>query len=87
MEAKCGHLLVMQVYHVQDWLPGRPHPSSEKGCKSACHAGGPVAWGQLDKAAAETCICAVTLSLAAVMAGSGHMQTMCLIRSARTARL
>ena len=42
-----------------------------------------MAWGQLDKAAAETCICAVTLSLAAVMAGSGHLQTMRLIRSAR----
>ena len=42
-----------------------------------------MAWGQLDKAAAETCICAVTLCLAAVMAGSGHLQTMRLIRSAR----
>ena len=39
-----------------------------------------MAWGQLDKAAVETCICAVALSLSVVMAGSGHLQTMRLIR-------
>ena len=43
-------------------------------------AGGLAAWGQLDKAAVETCICAVALSLSVVMAGSGHLQTMRLIR-------
>ena len=83
----CGGHLWPSVNHAGVPSYGRPHPFREKGCKSAGHAGGPVAWGQLDKAAAETCICAVTLSLAAVMAGSGHLQTMCLIRSARTARL
>jgi len=43
-------------------------------------AGGLVTWGELDKAAVETCICAVALSLSVVMAGSGHLQTMRLIR-------
>jgi len=44
------------------------------------YAGGLVTMGELDKAAVETCICAVALSLAVVMAGSGHLQTMRLIR-------
>ena len=39
-----------------------------------------MTWGELDKAAVETCICAVALSLSVVMAGSGHLQTMRLIR-------
>ena len=43
-----------------------------------------AAWGQLDKAAVETCICAVALSLSVVMAGSGHLQTMRLIRGAHS---
>lgn len=45
-----------------------------------------AAWGQLEKAAVETCICAVALSLSVVMAGSGHLQTMRLIRGEHTAR-
>ena len=53
-------------------------------CETSLVAGGLAAWGQLDKAAVETCICAVALALSVVMAGSGHLQTMRLIRGAQT---
>jgi hypothetical protein len=41
-----------------------------------------LVWGQVDKAAIETCICTVVLALATVMAGSGHLPTLRLIRGA-----
>lgn len=44
---------------------------------------GPAAvWGQLDKGALEACLCSVVLALATVMAGSGHLPTLRLIRGA-----
>ena len=43
-------------------------------------AGAVAAWGRLDKMAIENCICTIALAIAAVMAGSGHLQTLCLFR-------
>lgn len=45
-------------------------------------AGGAAAWGRLDKAALEACLCTAALALAAVMAGSGHLPTLRLLRGA-----
>ena len=39
-----------------------------------------AAWGRLDKAALEACLCTAALALAAVMAGSGHLPTLRLLR-------
>lgn len=39
-----------------------------------------MVWGRLDKMALEHCICTIALALATVMAGSGHLQTLCLLR-------
>ena len=41
-----------------------------------------AAWGRLDKAALEACLCTVALALATVMAGSGHLPTLRLLRGA-----
>ena len=46
-------------------------------------AGAVAAWGRLDKMAIENCICTIALALAAVMAGSGHLQTLCLFRGVK----
>lgn len=48
----------------------------------ALPAGGMAVWGRLDKAALEACLCTVALALATVMAGSGHLPTLRLLRGA-----
>jgi hypothetical protein len=45
-------------------------------------AGAAAAWGRLDKAALEACLCTTALALATVMAGSGHLPTLRLLRGA-----
>lgn len=45
-------------------------------------SGGTAAWGRLDKAALEACLCTAALALATVMAGSGHLPTLRLLRGA-----
>ncbi|KAK9819157.1 hypothetical protein WJX81_007920 [Elliptochloris bilobata] len=46
-------------------------------------SGNAGAWGRLDKAALEACLCTVALALATVMAGSGHLPTLRLLRGLR----
>ena len=46
-------------------------------------AGAATAWGRLDKVALEGCICSIVLALAAIMAGSGHLPTLRLVRGER----
>ena len=48
-------------------------------CIHPC-TGAAGSWGQLDRVALEQCVCAVALALAAVMAGTGHLPTLRLLR-------
>ena len=43
-------------------------------------AGAEATWGRLDKQALEACLDLVALSLAVVMAGTGHLPTFKLLR-------
>jgi hypothetical protein len=47
----------------------------------AC-AGAAAAWGRLERGALEACVCSIALALAAIMAGSGHLPTLRLLRGA-----
>ncbi|KAK9828929.1 hypothetical protein WJX72_002853 [[Myrmecia] bisecta] len=46
-------------------------------------AGAAATWGRLDKQALEVCVGSTALALAAVMAGTGHLPTMRLLRGLR----
>ena len=59
-----------------------PHACSRLHSGLALPAGGTAAWGRLDKAALEACLCTAALALATVMAGSGHLPTLRLLRGA-----
>lgn len=48
-------------------------------------AGAAGAWGRLERGALEACVCSIALALAAVMAGSGHLPTLRLLRGAPAA--
>lgn len=52
--------------------------------KSLCvEATSPSSWGQLARASVEACLCSAALGLAVVMAGTGHLPTLQLLRALR----
>ena len=52
--------------------------------KAVCRAGAAAVWGRLDKQVLENCMDVIALALSLVMAGTGDLETLRLLRGSAT---